>query len=216
MDDSRTEEAAFADALERVRNRLIRFLRRVTRDHHLAQDLTQETFLRALRAHRRGSPPGRIQGWLFCVAYRVAIDRMRRKVPPSPAGRLDDRAAPCRDPGPDPADRLRIAGVPVSRERALAEVRDAIADLPLNYRELFRAHYEGGLSCREAGGLLGIRRDNAKVRLLRGRRWIARRLRDRLGPLPSGGGDGKASPETARSKGEASEKNQEGTCGTVG
>jgi RNA polymerase sigma-70 factor (ECF subfamily) len=215
MDGANAEEARFVEALERARVRLFRFLRRVTRDYHLAQDLTQETFLRALRAHREGAEPGSLYGWLFCVGYRAAIDRKRRRRPPEPMGRLDDRPAPGGDPEGHPTDRLRIGGVVVSRERALAEVREAIGVLPLNYRDLIRAHYEEGLSCREAGELLGIRRDNAKVRLLRGRRWIARRLRERL-VLPNGGRvDGRPLSSRGGADDEAG-KRQEKPCETVG
>jgi len=214
MDGAKIEETAFVEAMEKVRVRLFRFLRRVTRDYHLAQDLTQETFLRALEAHRGGTPPARIQGWLFCVAYRAAIDRRRRRRPPEPMGRLDDRPAP--EPRTGFPERIRVGGALVSREEVLAEMQEALEDLPLRYRDALRAHYEEGLTCREVGGVLGIRRENAKMRLLRGRRWIARRLRQRLASAPEEGRDGWTFSAWGRNDEGRVGRDQEESCETVG
>ena len=174
-------EAVFAKELERLRGPVFEFLRRITHDYHTAQDLTQETFLRALHARRTQGAPARLSGWVFRVAYRAALDGVRRRsVPATFALDREAEALPDREPDSRSQGLVVIEGMVVERERLLEEVRGAIFALPWKYRDLFIARYEGGLNCRRAAALLGISRENAKIRLHRGRHWIARRVIGRL------------------------------------
>lgn len=54
------------------------FLYRMTGDAHLAEDLMQETFVRALRAAERYEPRGKVSTWLFSIAANAARDHWRR------------------------------------------------------------------------------------------------------------------------------------------
>ncbi|HET6202641.1 MAG TPA: RNA polymerase sigma factor [Planctomycetota bacterium] len=176
-----TAETAFGERLEGLRGPVFEFLRRLTRDYQAAEDLTQEIFLRALLVYRAGTVPQRLSGWIFRVAYRAALDGMRRsrRLPTYPI-----EAAVEGLPQPEPDSRtpgqVVIEGWPVDRDRALEEVRGAIFALPERTRELFLARYGTGRSCREAATLAGISSTTARVRMLRGRRWIAGRVTARL------------------------------------
>src|SRR5581483_8182240 len=76
------------------------------RDQHLAEDLTQATFERALRAWSRFDPRrGSEQAWLLRIAHNLLIDHMRRS-PPAPV-ELDERLEP-RSSEPD----ARFTGSP--------------------------------------------------------------------------------------------------------
>ena len=174
-------EARFGAQLEGLREPLFEFLRRLTRDYHAAQDLTQETFLRAILLYRAGSTPDRLSGWIFRVAYRAALDgmRRRRRVPTVPfEGSWD--SIPEGDPDPRPPDVAVIDGRAIDRDRLIEEVRGAVFALPSGTRELFLARYGSGQSCREAAAIAGVSPANAKIRMMRGRRWIARRVLARL------------------------------------
>ncbi len=176
-----TAEAAFGARLEGMRGAVFGFLSRLTRDIHAAEDLTQETFLRALLLHREGGPPDRLSGWIFRVAYRAALDGMRRRkrVPTLPLDRARDvPAEPERDPRTP--GFVVLDGWAVDRDRALEELRGAVFALPAGTRDLFLARYGSGRSCRDAAAHVGISWTNAKVRMLRGRRWIAERVLVRL------------------------------------
>lgn len=60
--------------------RIYRYLWRLTGDRQTTEDLTQETFLQAIRDLRRTPVPGeRVEGWLFRIAANRATDHFRRK-----------------------------------------------------------------------------------------------------------------------------------------
>src|SRR5437867_12822145 len=102
-DSEGTAEAAFGQRLEDLRSSVFEFLRRLTHDVHAAEDLTQEIFLRALLVHRAGSVPQRLSGWIFRVAYRAALDGMRRRqrIPTVPLdGARESLPQPDADPQP--------------------------------------------------------------------------------------------------------------------
>jgi RNA polymerase sigma-70 factor (ECF subfamily) len=81
---------------------------RLTRDLDLAEDCTQDAFVRALQTWSAGIPDS-TGGWLATVARRLALDRirreatLRRKLP-----LLAVEAAPAAGPDPAPADPLRL------------------------------------------------------------------------------------------------------------
>ncbi len=55
------------------------YLARMLRDDELAADLTQETFVKAFRAHDTLLDPNRARAWLYQIAGRTALDELRRR-----------------------------------------------------------------------------------------------------------------------------------------
>lgn len=55
------------------------YLSRMLRDHELAADLTQETFVKAFRAFDTLADPTRARAWLYQIAGRTALDELRRR-----------------------------------------------------------------------------------------------------------------------------------------
>jgi RNA polymerase sigma-70 factor (ECF subfamily) len=77
--------------LEEHLPRVYRFARRLTRDPHAAEDLTQETFLRAWRSRDRLRDAGGARVWLFTIAANIWRDWLRRgKSRVAAAGPLDE------------------------------------------------------------------------------------------------------------------------------
>ena len=58
---------------------LYAFLYRMTGDRYLAEDLMQETFVRALQASKRYKPQGRLASWLFGIAANLTRDHWRKQ-----------------------------------------------------------------------------------------------------------------------------------------
>ncbi len=58
---------------------LYAFLYRMTGDRYLAEDLMQETFVRALEASERYKPQGRLASWLFGIAANLTKDHWRKQ-----------------------------------------------------------------------------------------------------------------------------------------
>jgi RNA polymerase sigma-70 factor (ECF subfamily) len=71
------ERAAFDELIERYAGRLRGFVRRVANSESEADDLVQDTWLRVLRGMPGLREPARLRSWLFGIAHRVLIDRLR-------------------------------------------------------------------------------------------------------------------------------------------
>jgi RNA polymerase sigma factor (sigma-70 family) len=75
---ARDDRHAFATLVRRHQGAVRGFLRRLVRgDHALADDLAQETFLRAYRALSTYRGGGRLSSWLFAIAYRTFLTDAR-------------------------------------------------------------------------------------------------------------------------------------------
>jgi len=83
VEPARTHRAALADALVTAawadhHEELYAFLVRAVRDHEVAEDLLQETFLRLTREVRAGRAPDNTRAWLYRVAGNLVVSRGRR------------------------------------------------------------------------------------------------------------------------------------------
>jgi RNA polymerase sigma-70 factor, ECF subfamily len=114
------------------------------KDRQLAEDVVQETMLRAWRHCGEFRPEkGSVRGWLIRVAHNVAMDmvRMRRSRPPEVA----EDAAP-EAPVADHADAVVTA----------VHVRRALDRLSPSHRAVIEEIYFNGCTAREAAARLGI------------------------------------------------------------
>src|SRR3954470_9263710 len=83
---SRGDDAAFTALYARYAGRIEGYLARMLGDRHLAEDVTHEVFVSALRRLREDRPPIAFGPWLFRIARNAAIDvhrraRLARQVP---------------------------------------------------------------------------------------------------------------------------------------
>jgi RNA polymerase sigma-70 factor (ECF subfamily) len=70
---------AFAELMLRYQNRLLSLLTHLVGDRDLAEDLTQEAFLRVYRARKRYVPGAKFSTWLFTIAGNIASNALRSK-----------------------------------------------------------------------------------------------------------------------------------------
>jgi RNA polymerase sigma-70 factor (ECF subfamily) len=111
------EERFETEALPHLRM-LYATARRLTRNTQDAEDLVQETYLRAYRAFDRYQPGTNARAWLYTILFRARTDILRRKQrAPDPAELVGDGPAV-----PAPQDALASGHEVV--ERALAEVAE--------------------------------------------------------------------------------------------
>jgi RNA polymerase sigma-70 factor (ECF subfamily) len=73
------EPEAFAELVATFRDRLLQFFLRTSRDPQLAEDLTQEVFVKLLRAAARYRANGRLSVYVFRIARNLWIDHYRRQ-----------------------------------------------------------------------------------------------------------------------------------------
>jgi RNA polymerase sigma-70 factor (ECF subfamily) len=72
-------EAAYRELIRRYQRPVFSLIYRMVRDRELAEDLTQETFVKVLNAIDRYRPEYRFSSWIFKIANNAAIDQLRRK-----------------------------------------------------------------------------------------------------------------------------------------
>lgn len=163
------------DCLEAYVPRVYRFALRLTSDVDQAEDLTQETFLRAWRRRSGLRDPRAVRVWLFRIAANLWNDQLRRKRQKAArAGPLVDQLE-CRLPNPEQtlveADDLR---------QALRELNA----LPDRQREVLYLCAVEGLSLDEAADILDIGKDAVKSSLCQARRKMRERLSNLLDGRP--------------------------------
>ena len=146
---------------------LLGYVERLTGDHQLAEDIVQETLLRAWRAAPKlASRDGGLRPWLFRVARNLAID-LHRARQARPREVTIDAAAGV--PGADGAERSLQVHQIVEALRALRkEHRIAIVEV-----------YFRGRSVADAAAALGIRAGTVKSRCYYGLRAMRRELGER-------------------------------------
>jgi len=164
--------SAFAEYVQPEIEVLYRVAVTLTRNPADAEDLVQDTLVRAFRAADRfdGRHP---RAWLLTILRRTHLNRVRKKTP----SLLAD--------GGDAARTLEELGpsLPSSEEVALSRefepvVAQALADLPGDFRAVVDLVDLQGLSYAQAADTLGIPKGTVMSRLHRARRRIRERLMD--------------------------------------
>lgn len=136
----------------------------------LAEEATQETFIRAWRMQERIDPSRPLAPWLATIARRIAIDIHRREA-----------RRPTTPLGPDDAPSVVVDAALMVEIETLDRLRRAIRTLAPEDAELIRLHHLDGLSYAEVGRRLGIAEGTAKSRLFRIHRALHATLAD-IGP----------------------------------
>ena len=179
------EPTPFADVARSNMDRLYGFCVRLTSDPSDAEDLVQETLLRAMRAYRDLREPARAKGWLFAIATNAWRDLSRargRQVATVPLDGLDPdgdefslfQTIAIEDPFPY-SDELHLDFLRLFRDEDVSAVFGSITPafrLPLI---LTVVH---GFSCKEAAAILEIPLGTLLSRLHRGRKKLERGLWD--------------------------------------
>jgi RNA polymerase sigma-70 factor (ECF subfamily) len=166
----RGEPAAVQALLARKLPRMLALARRMLGDAQEAEDVAQETFLKAWKAAASWAPgKARFDTWLHRVALNLCYDRLRRRretVVAEPPER------------PDPAPGAEAGLIAAWRE---LRVEAALQALPARQREAVVLHHYQALSNIEAAALMKISVDALESLLSRGRRALKLALAD-LGP----------------------------------
>jgi RNA polymerase sigma-70 factor (ECF subfamily) len=155
--------------LEEYVPRVYRFALRLTHDCHAAEDLAQETFLRALRTGSVPHSPQAIRVWLFRIAVNLWRDQLRR-------GKL--RVGRAEGLMEDPPSHSREPVQEVSDKEELRQALEALETLPDRQREVLYMSACEGLSAAEISEILGVRPDAVKSNLCLARKKMRQMLHD--------------------------------------
>lgn len=148
-------------------DRIYRYVLSLVHNPAEAEDLTQDTFLRAY-AHRDSlRDPNAVRGWLYRIATRVCLDRLRRRG--AQIGLDGEEGGQGADSLPSESpSALEIA----EREETGACVQRCLDFLSDSYRAVLLLHEAHSLTAPEIAELLGENVGTVKIRLHRARRKL--------------------------------------------
>ena len=160
------DEVAFATLVEKYRKQVHALAWRTIGDFHIAQDITQETFLKAHQKLGALKDPHRFSGWINAIAKRRCLAWFREK-------RLDSELAKNMNIVMRPDD-------PYSGYLAREQVKDAsqelheiikkwLAKLQESDRIVVTLHYFDGMLCEDIAAFLDVTPNTVKSRLNRAR-----------------------------------------------
>ena len=166
---------AFRVLVERHSRPLFRLAYRMTGNQHDAEDVVQESFLRAFRQLGRFDERASFATWLYRIATNCSLDVMRGRKRRSNHSEIEDPVLtlPSHDPSPE---RLAMGGE--VRER----VAEAMDELSASERTAFVLRHFEGMRIDEVSRVLGCQPGAAKHSVFR----AVQKLRRALEPLMSG------------------------------
>lgn len=187
---SRWREDALAEAYRRHAGAVFGLARRVLAEQGMAEEITQEVFLRLWNDPSKYDPErGSLRTWLLAQSHGRAVDRVRADVA---RRRREEKDATQGDwAAPLPSLDQEVEDLIVSEQ-----VRDAVADLPTDERRAIELAYFGGHSYRDVALMLDTPEGTIKSRIRSG----MGRLRASLAVLAAGVGDAQESSAARRSE----------------
>jgi RNA polymerase sigma-70 factor (ECF subfamily) len=136
---------------------------RMTREPHLAEDCTQETFINAWRALPRFETRSSLGTWLHRIAVNVTLAKRRKATRYEPVAQDEEQEI---------VETEWTVETPVEVE----EIETAIGDLPQGARDALVLHALYGYSHTEAAQMLGVAEGTCKAQLHRARKLLRERL----------------------------------------
>jgi RNA polymerase sigma-70 factor (ECF subfamily) len=164
-------QSAFEQIVRRYQRPVITLIARIVGDRALAEDLAQDTFVKAFRHLAAFDPARRLSSWLFRIAHNTAIDQLRRSRSAqsqieSASIDPDQPDEPISAPTPDPLEHEALG-------RAL---QDALAQLRPDYRAAIALRYDEGLPFDEIGRVLNVPEVTVRTHVHRARKELSRLL----------------------------------------
>lgn len=169
MVEERGEPLTFwKEAYEEHGGAVLSFLTSRVRKREDAEDLLQETFIRAIRAGSALRDDSRVKSYLMSIAYRVMIDKSRRKrhlllldlVDEESAGRWE-----AVDASPSPEEEAHLSGL-------TSRVGEVLETLPAALAQAFRLAVLEQRSYKEIGDLQGWPMSRVRMNVYRARQKV--------------------------------------------
>lgn len=156
------ERAAFDELIERWHTPLWRYVRRLLGDADVTAEVLQDVWIRVLRGLPGLRDPSRLRAWLFTIARRTSMDRLRIKYSEPPTASIDDVDVVEEDE-PDLADDLE-------------RMQQELARMPLVEREVLVLFYLQELALDQIAEVLDVPAGTVKSRLFRARRMLRQQM----------------------------------------
>jgi RNA polymerase sigma-70 factor (ECF subfamily) len=195
----RGDTGALVELMGRHEAAAYRYCWRVFRNHHTAEDATQEFFVKLFRNAARYEPQGHFTTWFYRVLANLCYDALRKRKRRRKVESVHLDPIACEGTELEPLAEGGEVDAPLEVAESKDAVHAALASLPVEVRKALELRELEGLRYREIADVLAMSLNEVKVLLHRGRKLLARALvrspvgRDMLarasGPSPRSRGD---------------------------
>jgi RNA polymerase sigma-70 factor (ECF subfamily) len=161
------KDASFAELVSRHLSGVYKFAYRYVRDAADAEDVAQETFVRAWKNLKKFDTSKNLRTWLFTIAKNAALDMLKKKKPlafskiTETESELESFLAPYVASG-------ELPEIAVDQKFLKGDIDAALAKLPPAYRAVLALRYNEHLKFREIAATLGEPIDTVKSKHRRG------------------------------------------------
>ena len=177
------DEAAIRAIMQSNNRRLYRLARGILRNDSEAEDVVQETYVRAFTHLDGFRGESSLATWLARIAMNEALGRLRRQRPgvewtSLPPGVLEAQII-----------QFPLSSPPEDPEKSMAQreiqhvVEHAIDDLPEAFRIVFITRVIEGMNVEETAEILGLKPETVKTRLHRARAMLRDNVEKKIGPV---------------------------------
>jgi RNA polymerase sigma-70 factor (ECF subfamily) len=177
------DEAAVRSIMQANNRRLYRIARGILRDDAEAEDVVQETYVRAFTHLGDFRGESSLATWLARITMNEALGRLRRRRPAVewsslPPGTLEAQIIP-----------FPHSGASEDPEKSMAQreiqhvVEHAIDELPDAFRIVFITRVIEGMNVEETSEILGLKPETVKTRLHRARAMLRDNVEKKIGPV---------------------------------
>jgi RNA polymerase sigma-70 factor (ECF subfamily) len=160
------------------RKPIYRYILGIVRDPATAEDLTQETLLRAHKKLSSLEDPDKLVTWLYRIATNLCHDRFRQSSFRHRPESLDIPADDAQESRTEPAqaDSEPTLDKAFEQKEMSACVQSYLTGLPDDYRAVILLHDAEGMTNPEISEMLGVSLANVKIRLHRARKKLREAL----------------------------------------
>jgi len=168
------DDKAFEKIVDKHQKGIYNFVFRLLHNEADAEEITQEVFLRAFRSSFNYEPKAKLNTWLFTIARNLCLNKIR-----------DDRFSSSFSINDDKMDYeipdTKLNPVTSIESKDLREaIVEAITKLPLTLRMPVILCKYHGMTCAEAGEILGCSENAVKLRVMRAKEILSKLLKDFL------------------------------------
>ena len=177
------DEAAVRAIIKANNRKLYRLARGILRNDHEAEDVVQETYVRAFTHLAEFRGDSSLSTWLSRIAMNEALGRLRRQRPnvelsSLPSGTVEAQII-----------QFPLLSATDDPERTMAQreiqhvVEGAIDELPEPFRMVFITRVVEGMNVEETADILGLKPETVKTRLHRARTMLRDNVEKKIGPV---------------------------------
>ena len=170
----RGEPEGFEELVRLTHRDVFTLALRIVGNREDAADVSQETYIKLLRAIRSFRGDSKFSTWLYRVTSSMAISHLRKQSKRRTDVSIDAEGA-------SELQSLTDPGIEAERRELKLQLDEALQTLPFGYRAVVVMKDIYGFSLEEVGRQLGITEGAAKVRLFRARQRLKDRLYDQAG-----------------------------------